>query len=134
MGYPSFLYLYKGGQNIQRLLLVQLRQAHSLSRAVHAANVLHRAEQLYAAIGTAVCLQPLKDLGTVVQNGRGGVQVNTTKGYDAGILPALTKLVLHDEHMIGKDLAKAQLILRRHGPLLGCFCNLDLHKNLPKQA
>ena len=130
VGNPLFFQFYKCGQDLQRLILVKQRQAHSFGRAVETTDIFHRAEELNTAIGAAIGLQSLKDLGTIVQNGRGGVQLDLSTGNDAGILPALAVLIFHDEHMVRKNLAKAKRILGGHAFWLCCVRDLDFHNTL----
>ena len=47
---------------------------HSYNITVHSFDVLHGAEQLNVALGGTVRLQSLKDLGTVVKHGGGGMK------------------------------------------------------------
>ena len=57
---------------LQRVVGIELRQTQTLAGAVQTGDVLPRTEELYAAVGTAVGLQTLKDLGAVVQDAGAG--------------------------------------------------------------
>ena len=46
-----------------------------------------------------------------MENNAGGVQDEGGIGNDPGIVPALTAGIVHQEHVIGEDLAEAQLVL-----------------------
>ena len=88
---------------------VERRHAQTLGAAVHTQGVFHRAEHLDAAVLAAVDLQTLKDLLTVVQDGRSRVDLQRAVGHDAGVMPAGTHGVFHDKHVVGKDLTEAKV-------------------------
>lgn len=85
-----------------------LGQAHTLGGVVHALDVAVGAEQLDRAVGGAIGLQTLEDLLGIVQHLGGGVNLQGAIGDDAGIVPALALVIVHDEHMVGHVLAKDQ--------------------------
>ena len=107
-GSPILLHVHEGGQHLHTQLLGKLGQAQTLGGAVQTADVLNGAEELHLTVGAAVGLQTLEDLGAVVQDCRGGMDGQVAEGDDAGIVPTLLRLVLHEEHMVGKDLTEAQ--------------------------
>ena len=66
-------------------------------------------EELQAAILAAIALHALKNLLRIVEHGTGRIHLKRTIRHNTGIKPAATHLIIHDEHLVGKDLAKAQL-------------------------
>ena len=74
-------------------------------------GVALRAEQLDFVLRGAVGLHALKALLGVVKHHGGGVQGQGAVGHDAGVVPALALVIVHDEHMVGEDFAEAQLAL-----------------------
>ena len=97
--------LLDGGQGV---LLRQLGDAHPVAGGVDPLHVFHGAEELDGAVGGAVGLQALKDLLGVVEHHGGGVQREGGVGYDPGVVPALTLVIVEQEHVVGKNLAEAQ--------------------------
>ena len=87
--------------------------AHAVAGVDAALGVAVGPEQLDGVVGGAVGLQTLKQLLGVVEHHAGRVQGEGLIGDDAGIVPALTLGVVHQEHVVGEDLAKAQLGLVR---------------------
>ena len=53
-----------------------------------------------------------------MQNAGGGLDLDGGVGNDAAVMPALTLVPVHDEHVVGEVLGKAQLALIG-GPGLG---------------
>ena len=86
-------------------------------------------EQMNGTVSPAVGLQALKYLLCIVQHHGAGIQFQRAIWYDPRIMPALTGVVVHEEHMVRHHTAEPQfgLVLRL---LLGsrCFCNLDFHR------
>ena len=76
-------------------------------------GVVQGAEQLDGTVSGAVSLQALKDLLRVVENHAGRIQGEGLIGDDAGVMPALVRRIVHDEHVVGENLAEAQLALVR---------------------
>ena len=118
--HPVLLQLYQLGNTRQGQLLGDLGQGHTGGGVVHAAHVVQGAEQLDGAVSGAVSLQALKDLLSIVEHLGGGVNGQRAIGHDAGIMPALTGIIVHDEHMVGHSLAEHQgggvgLLLERLG-------------------
>ena len=75
---------------------------------VHPADTVHGAEQLDGAVIGAVGLQALKDLLGVVEHLGRRIDLEGSIGDDAGVVPALAGVIVHDEHMIGHALAEHQ--------------------------
>ena len=92
----------------QGQLLGDLGQRDPLGGVVHPADVVHGPEQLDGAVVSAVGLQALKDLLGIVKHLGRGVDLEGGIGDDAGIVPALAGVIVHDEHMIGHALAEHQ--------------------------
>ena len=92
----------------QGQILGDLGQGDTLSRVVHPADIVHGAEQLDGAVIGAVGLQALKDLLGVVEHLGRRIDLEGSIGDDAGVVPALAGVIVHDEHMIGHALAEHQ--------------------------
>ena len=92
----------------QSQLLRDLGQGDTLGRVIHPADVVHGAEQLDGTIVGAVSLQALKDLLGVVEHLGRRVNLEGSIGDNAGVMPSLAGVIVHDEHMIGHALAKHQ--------------------------
>lgn len=110
-GTQSFFHFHDGLHGLDEILHGDLRDAQTLLGVVHAAGVAVRAEQLDLAVSGTVGLHALEALLSVVEYHGGGVQLQRTIGDDPGIMPALTGIVIHDEHVIGKYLSETQLTL-----------------------
>ena len=132
-GNPVLIELDNGADALERLIGVDAGQADTVAGLVQAGHVVPRTEQLHAeyahlAVGTAVGLQTLKDLGAVVEDARGGGEGNGAVGDDAGIMPALGVRVVHNEHVVGEVVAEAQLVGRGQGALVRILRNFDFHR------
>ena len=103
-------------QTLETQLLRQLRNDQTLVGTVQTLEVFVRTEQLYAAVGTAVCLQTLEYGLTVVQAHCRRAEGDVTIGHNHRIVPALTLIVGHYQHVVCEDMAEAQLAL-----ILGFF-------------
>ena len=97
--------LLDGGQGV---LLVQGRDAHTLTGGVDALDVLGGTEELDGAVGGAVGLQAFKDLLGVVEYHGGRLQSDGAVGNDAPVVPALAVGVVHQKHVVGKGSAEHQ--------------------------
>ena len=110
---PALLHGNDGLERLKEEVLRQLRYAHALGGVVHALYVLHRAEELHGAVSRAVGLQALEDLLGVVQDVGAGHELDGTVGDYARIVPALSFIVVHHKHVVGKNLAETQFIRGR---------------------
>ena len=129
-GHPVALQAHQGLDALQGGLLRELGDAHALAGLIHPADVVHGPEELHAALGAAVGLHTLKDLLGVVEDHGGGLKAQGGVGHDAAVMPALSGLVIHQEHMVGEGLAEDQgfgvgLGLERLGPGDGEFLHGD---------
>ena len=85
------------------------RDTQALGAAVEAAQIVHRAEQLDISLRIAVSLHSLENGLAIMQHHGSGIQRKIAVGNNAGVMPALALRIVHDEHMVGKDLAKTEL-------------------------
>ena len=116
-GDPVAIHIDNSGNSLHEVLNGQLRNDQTLVGGVGALCVHVGTEQVnLTVLGVAVCLQTLEHLLTIVVDHGGGRQGNVVEGLDPGIVPALALGVVHNEHVIRKDLAEAQL-----GALGGLF-------------
>ena len=109
--YPVLFNLQELSQTRHSQLDIELRYAQTVSRLVHAAEVVARTEGLDAAVGTAVCLQALEYRLAIVQNDARGIHAEILIGLNAGVVPAVFGIIVHYEHVIGEQTAKTQLAL-----------------------
>ena len=109
VGDPVLLNLNQSLDCLNKVLNRNGRDAHTLGRVNHALTVAVGAEKLNLVVSSAVGLQSLEQLLCVVENNAGGVQLEGRIGDDAGIVPALLGIIVHDEHMVGGNLTEAHL-------------------------
>ena len=107
-GNPVFLHLYQRLDGVQRHVLRQGGDAQTLTGVVEPAHIVHGTEELHAAVGPAVGLHPLKDLLGVVEHHGGGVQPEGPIGHDPSVVPALSGIIVHQEHMVGEGVPENQ--------------------------
>ena len=127
--HPGCIDLDRGLNGLQRIVGVELRQAQTLAGAVQAGDIFPRAEELHAAVGTAIGLQALKDLRAVVQHACRGGHADGAVGHDARIVPALIGAVVHEEHMVGEHGAEAETVGGGQRAGMRGFGDRDIHKN-----
>ena len=92
-----------------RKRLIDRRNAQPVVREVQARHIFVRAEQHHLAFRGAVGLHALKDLLAVMQAHRGRIQRNIAVGHDPWVVPALALVVIHQKHVVGKNIAETQL-------------------------
>ena len=68
-------------------------------------------EELDVTVGRLVCLESLEHLLRVVEHHSGRVEREILIGDDSRVVPALAFGVVHNEHMVGKVVAEAELVL-----------------------
>jgi hypothetical protein len=99
---------------------------------VHAGDVLAGAEELDFARRSAVGLQALKDLLGVVEDDGAGRKLKRAVRNDPEIVPALSLVVIHEEHVIGKNFSEPQFIRSGCIRRVCCFDDFDgFHVILP---
>ena len=77
--------------------------------------------------GFNYAIQTLKQLLCIMEHHAGGVHLEGGIGNNAGIMPALIRSIVHQEHVVGRNLTEAQLALIGRECLGGsCFDNLDI--------
>ena len=108
-GNPVLLHLHQLHDAGHSQLLGNLGQAQTLGGLVHPVDVVLDAEQLDGAVGGAVGFQTLEDLLGVVEHLGSGVDLQGAVGNDAGIVPALALVIIHQEHMVGHIFSEHQL-------------------------
>ena len=113
MGHPVLVHFHQGLHGLDEVLHRDLGNAHPVGGVLHPLAVTVGAEQLDGVVRGPVGLQALKDLLRVVENHAGGIQGEGLIGDDAGVMPALVRRIVHDEHVVGENLAEAQLALVR---------------------
>ena len=129
---PVLFYRDEFFQALQAQFYRQFRNDQTLVRTVQTFKVLFRTEQLYTAVCTAISLQAFEYGLTIVQAHSRRAECDITIRHNHRIVPALTLIIGHYQHMIGKDMTEAQLAFVL-GLFLRCLCELflDFHiKNL----
>ena len=116
-----------------REFLVNLRNAETLVRDIQTGHVLFGTEQKNAAVHGTVCLHAFKHGLSIMQAHGGGLQLNRPIGDDARIMPALPEIIVHHEHVIGKNPTKGQRIAgsRLFLRILRQFHSDFLHNGMP---
>ena len=110
MGHPVGVHGDDGLEGFKVEVLGDVGYAHTGGGVVHTRNVLRRPEKLDRAFGRAVGLQALEYLLRVVQNVGAGHELNGAVGDYTRVVPALALVVIHEEHVIGENLAEAKLV------------------------
>ena len=131
VGDPVLVHFHQSLDGLDEILDGNLGDAQTVGGILHPLGVAVRTEQLDGVVRGAIGLHALENLLGVVEHHRGGVQGEGGIGDDAGVVPALALGIVHHEHMVGEDFAKAQLVFvggfRLGGSGLG---NLDIqHDN-----
>ena len=98
-------------QTLQSQFLRQFRNDQTLVGTVQTLEVFVRTEQLYAAVGTAICLQTFEHGLTIVQAHCRRAKGNITVGHDHRIVPALPFIIGHYQHVVGEDMTESKLAL-----------------------
>ena len=91
----------------------QFGHAHDLRRAVEAFGMALGAEQADLPVIATEGLQPIEDRLAVVQHRGGGVERQRAIGNDSRVEPALPRFIIHQEHVVGEDLAEGKLVIGR---------------------
>ena len=108
IGDPGLLHPAEGADGLDEVLLRDLRHAHAAHALHHAAAVAVRPEEADLAVRAPVGLQALEAGLAIVQDGGRRVQGQGTVGDDPGVVPALLGGVVHQEHVVGEEVAEAQ--------------------------
>ena len=112
-GHPVLVHLDDRLDRLHKHLLREFRHAQPAVGIDHAPGVHLRPEELHLAVRTAIRLEPFEGLLRVVQRDAGRLQRDRTIRNDAGVVPALSGVIVHDKHMIGIVLAKPQILFIR---------------------
>jgi len=84
-----------------------------MRRAVQPTRVVRQAEQPHAAVLATERLQPVEDRLAIVQHAGGRIQGERPVRHNARIMPALTLMEVHQEHVVGEDAAEGERLIRR---------------------
>ena len=124
---PVLIYLYELLDSLNDEISVKLGYAKTLAGNVHSRHVLFRAEELDLAVCASVSLHALEALLSVMKHHRSGIELEGSVRNYSCVMPALTLVIVHNEHVIGVVVAEAELCLI--GFLLGIcgFGYFDLH-------
>ena len=111
-GHPVGVHGDNGLESLEVDVFGDVRDAHAGGGVVHTRDVLRRPEQLDRAFGRAIGFQAFEYLLRIVQHVRAGHELDGSIGHDTGIMPALALVVIHEEHVVGENLAEAELVGR----------------------
>ena len=125
---PVGVRLYQLPDRLQAVALVDARQAQPVAGAVQTRDIFPGSEQLHRSVRTAVRFQALEDLCAVMQNACCRRDADRPEGYDACVMPSFLIRIIHQEHVVCKHGAEAELAGRRQLAGMRCFCHADVHR------
>ena len=128
-GHPVLIHFHQLFNGCHRHIRRHLGQADPLGGNIQTLHIGIVAEQLHLSILAAVGLQTLKNLAGIMQHAGGRRQRQGAIGHDPGIMPAVLGVIFHNEHMVRKHRAKAQLGRFGHGAGIGILGNGEFHKD-----
>ena len=111
VGNPVLFHRDEFLQALETQLFRQFRNNQTLVGAVQTLEVFVRAEQLYTAVSTAISLQTLENSLTVVQAHCRRAEGNVAVRHNYRIVPALSLIIGHYQHMVSEDMTESQLAL-----------------------
>ena len=121
---PILFHLYQLVDRLDIILHGDLRNAETIRRVLHPGRIAFGTEQLDGIIGRTVSLHAFKNFLSIMEHHASGIQFKRGIRYDSRIVPALPRFIVHQEHMIRKNFAEAELgLIRRFR--LRCFCQFD---------
>ena len=127
MRHPVFVDFHKRLDRLYKIFRGDFRHAHAVTGVPHPIPVAVRAENLDHVVRRAIGFQALEQFLRVVEDHAGGVQFKGRIGDNPGIVPALFRVIVHQEHMIGELFAKAQSgFIGRAGFRRVCFHNFNI--------
>jgi hypothetical protein len=86
---------------------------HAPGRLVKAFHIFPGTEQVDMTILAAVGFGAFEYFLSVMENGRGRVQLQGTIRADSGLMPALLRRILLRKHPVAKFVAKPEIIAQR---------------------
>ena len=102
----------------------QIGNAHSFVRPLHSFNVHVGTEQLNNAVGSAVRFHALKHHLRIVKHAGSGLYRERLVRNHSAVVPALSLVIVHNEHMVGEILCKSEFCLVLRTRLrMGRSCN-----------
>ena len=93
-------------QGMQHEGFIDLGHAHTTGAMVKTTEVIHRPEECDLPIWAAERLQSLENLLCIVQDHGGRIEREVLIGLNTGIIPTLTRLIVHDKHAVRELLAE----------------------------
>ena len=100
MGHPVLLNLHQGFHGLNKVVHGDLGDAHAVRGILHPLGIALRAEELNGVVHGAIGLHALKKLLGIVEHHRGGIHREGRVGDDAGVVPALSVGIVHQEHVV----------------------------------
>ena len=114
-------------ESFHQKLLVELGHNQAFAGGVQAFKVLTGAEKLNFSFGGTIRLHALKYFLRIVKTRRRRVHRDRPIRHNARIMPALARSIVHQEHVVSKDMAKAEVVLIGLGLGMIGQRDLDLH-------
>ena len=119
MRHPILLVLHKLLHIVNIIILRYLRNTQTRIGIVMPLGIHIRPEKHNFAVCVAISLHTLKSFLSIMEHHHSRLHRNGAIWNDGGIMPANTLGIIHHKHMVGKIIAKAQLILIRFGLWVG---------------
>ena len=111
VGHPVAVHIDQRLDRLHKVLRRDGGHAETVRGIVKTVRVAVGAEQLDLAVRGAVGLHALKNFLCVVEHSGSRVHLPRAIGDDAGVMPALARGIVHQEHVVAELLAEAELRL-----------------------
>ena len=85
---------------------INLGHTHTTGAMVKTTEVIHRPEKRDPPVRPAKRLQPFEYLLCIMKDHGGRIEGEILIGLDTGIMPTLTRFIIHDKHAVGELLAE----------------------------
>ena len=116
MGHPIAFHIHQCFHGLDKVFHWDARHAHTVVGALHPFRVLFRPEQQNGIVRRAIGFHTLKTFLCIMKNHSRRVHGKGLIRNNAGVMPAIFRIIVHLEHVIGKDLAKTEM------RFIGGFC------------
>ena len=108
MRYPILFHFQQFHQALHAQFYRQFRNDQTFIGTVQTLKVFFRTEQLNFIIGSPISLQAFKYSLTIMEAHCCRTQADVIIRNNFRVVPALTFVIRHNQHMVGKDMTKAQ--------------------------
>ncbi len=107
--HPVVVHTEKSIESFEKNLRLEGRLAEALGGLVEALDMIESSEDMHRAIGPPESFQAFENCLAVVQRKVGRIKRERLIGLDAGTVPSTLPGMFHQEHVIGKMFAEAEL-------------------------